>query len=186
MFNPKIEIVNYYDELIHQVDIDIEEALKQCNENQVLADLECFKFEPQTISYNLDRFLNFFESSQTMKLYVENYYEKNYYVKNYQRVNTVDFWPESTKVVDYLNQVRMRTIEELKKAQEETLEYYKLNSDRFTTFKEMSEELKSQLFAEKFYFQIRSSTKNCKPCIFNVFTFVTDFYMSQSDIDILK
>ena len=32
-------------------------------------------------------------------------------------------WPKSTKVVDYLNRIRMRTIEELRKAQNETLEY---------------------------------------------------------------
>ena len=42
---------------------------------------------------------------------------------------TVDEWPESTKVVDYLNRIRMRTIEELRKAQEETLDFYKLNSN---------------------------------------------------------
>ena len=39
-------------------------------------------------------------------------------------------WPESMKVFDYLKQIRMKTIEELKKAQEETLKYYKLNSER--------------------------------------------------------
>ena len=31
-------------------------------------------------------------------------------------------WTESTKVIDYLNQVRQRTIVELKKAQEDSLE----------------------------------------------------------------
>ena len=35
------------------------------------------------------------------------------------------------KVVDYLKQIRMKTIEELKNAQEETIENYKLNIERF-------------------------------------------------------
>ena len=68
-----------------------------------------------------------------------------------------DSWPDSTKVVDYLKQVRMKTIEELKKAQEETIEYYKLNSERFKselTNEKDIEALRSELFAEKFYFQV--------------------------------
>jgi hypothetical protein len=70
----------------------------------------------------------------------------------------------------------MKTIEELKKAQEKTLEYYKLNSERF----------KSELFAEKFYFQVNFKQPENRFWPFNVFTFVTDFYMSQSYIDSLE
>ena len=57
------------------------------------------------------------------------------------------------KIVDYLKQIRMKTIEELKNAQKETLEYYKLNSDRFKSeqIKEKNiKEMKSELFADKF------------------------------------
>ena len=49
------------------------------------------------------------------------------------------------KVVDYLKQIRMKTIEELKNAQKETLEYYKLNSERFRSELTKKEELKSEL-----------------------------------------
>ena len=82
----------------------------------------------------------------------------------------------------------MTTIDELRKAQEEALENYKLNSARFKSLIEgnKTEEFKSQFFAEKFYFQVRLTSEDYKPWIFNVFTFVTDFYMSQSDIDTLK
>jgi hypothetical protein len=47
----------------------------------------------------------------------------------------------------------MKTIEELRKAQEETIEYYKLNSARFKselTKEKNIDELRSELFAEKF------------------------------------
>ena len=43
MVNPKIEIINYFDNLINQVDIDIEECLVKYNEEQVLGDLKCYK-----------------------------------------------------------------------------------------------------------------------------------------------
>ena len=174
MFNPKIEIVNYYDELIHQVDIDIEEALKQYNEKQVLSELKCFEFEKRRSVEKISR--EFFSLYKSFRYYHE-----------YQ---TVELWSESTKVVDYLNQIRMRTIEELRKAQEESLQYYKLNSTRIKSLEEISdvnkiEELKSQLFAERFYFQVRIKGEN-KPWVFNLFTFVSDFYMSPSDINILE
>ena len=83
----------------------------------------------------------------------------------------------------------MKTIEELKKAQEETMEYYKLNSERFKseqTKEKNIEELKSELFAEKFYFQVNFKQQENKLWPFNVFTFVTDFYLSQSNIDSLE
>jgi len=78
------------------------------------------------------------------------------------------------KVVDYLKQIRMKTIEELKKAQEETLEYYKLNSERFKseqTNKKNIDELKSELFGDKFYFQVNFKQTENILWPFNVFTF---------------
>ena len=175
MFRGKIEIINHFDELINRVDIDIDESLKNYNENHVLEDLEWFdiKDKKRNIYYSSYLYLNKVDS-------LLNEDDDEY--------QTVELW--STKIADYLNQVRMTTIEELRKAQEETLENYKLNSARLKSLEEMSEnkieELRSQLFAEKFYFQIRLTTKNYKPWVFNLFTFVTDFYMSQSDIDILQ
>ena len=108
----------------------------------------------------------------------------------YQRPD--DEWPESTKVVDYLNQIRKGTIDELRKAQEETLEYYKRNSSHFKSHeinKMKIDELKSELFKEKFYFQMVYKPEDPKyknPWIFNLYTFVTDFYMSQTEIDLLE
>jgi hypothetical protein len=83
----------------------------------------------------------------------------------------------------------MRTIEELRKAQEDTLEYFKLNLSRFKSelIKEKSvEELRSDLFADKFYFQVHLDQSTITLCPFNIFTFVTDFYLSSSDIDSLE
>lgn len=40
--NPKIEIINYFDNLINQVDIDIEQCIKKYNEDRVIGKLKCF------------------------------------------------------------------------------------------------------------------------------------------------
>ena len=149
MFCPKIELINYFDELINRVDIEFEECLEKYSDNQLKELKRCFQ------------------------------------VKN----GEFDEWPESTKVVDYLNQVRMRTIEELRKEQNEALEYYKLNSLVFQNqLKDETkiEELKSQLFGEKFYFQVLYKPLHHESWIFNLFTICVDFYMSPNDIDLLE
>ena len=86
-----------------------------------------------------------------------------------------------------MNQVRKKTIEELRKAQKDSLEYYKLNSSHIKaklTEEKNIDQLKSELFAEKFYFQIHLTKKRLWP--FTLFTFATDFYMSSSDINTLE
>ena len=167
-FSPKIEIINYFDDLIKRVDIEIEQALEKYGEDQALGDLKGFEIENRKVGRESKYKYDFFDS--------------------YKPPQENNQWSESTKVVDYLNQVRMRTIEELRNAQEESLE----NSSEFSHLKveikdEMNkEELKSQLFAlsHKFYFQIQ--LPKIKSTIFNLYTIATDFYMSQSDINLLE
>ena len=85
----------------------------------------------------------------------ENNSDELEYEKIYK---TVDLWSESTKVVDYLNQIRTRTIEELRKAQEEALEIYKSQK------------------GDKFYFQVLYTQTEPYEWIFKLFTFVTDVF----------
>ena len=170
-FSPKTEIINHFDNLINKVDIGFELCLERCNEKQNLGQIRESK------------------SNDKRNLMDEN---DNFNIKLYNTIKASNnnIWPESTKVIDYLNQVRMQTIEELRKAQEESLEYFKLNSFRFKsqlTQKNSIDELRSLLFAEKYYCQIhcRKPIIN-KLCDFNIFIFVLDFYMSQSEIDSLE
>ena len=174
-FSPKIEILNQFDTLINRVDINIDTCLEKYDDEKSLGELL------KSSEHNRKNFRDIFDSFM-VKFYhpFENQYQ------------TLDLWTEETKVIDYLKQVRMKTIEELRKAQEDTLECYKLNSLRFKS--EQSnvkniDELKSELFCEKFYFQIYlglTQPMNTQRWAFNVFTFVTDFYMSPSDIDSLE
>ena len=174
-FSPKIEIINHFDNLINRVDIDIDGCLQNYNDTNILygkIDL-CKKYGESSRNKYGNFNVEFFDAFNS---------------SNQKQCQPLDLWTKSTKVVDYLNQVRMKTIEELRKAQDETLEYYKLNSSRFKC--ELSNEknidkLRSELFAQKFYFQV-NFTRVSLFNIFNVFTFVTDFYMTSSDIDSLE
>lgn len=174
-------ITNYFDELINQVDLDIEEALKNCNDKstncndkstlqkqkEVMTNLQCFKLEQRPMI--TQSILSLFKPHRNMEI----------------ETPTVNL---STKLVDYLNQVRVRTIKELRLAKEESLLYYagRFNYSKEINYNEKIEELKSQLFAKKFCFQVRLTNKDYKPLIFKTITFVTDFYMSSTDINILK
>ena len=95
-FNPKQAIINHFDELINQVDIDIETCLEKYNENQVVGEIKCFQDKRRDIFAYPDIFLAFFDSNYPV---IKNEYQKDN-----------DLCPETTKVVDYLNQVRMRTM----------------------------------------------------------------------------
>ena len=168
-FSGKVEIINHFDNLVNRIDIDIESSLEIFNGDQLLCEL--------------------LTSSQTNRTDFKNrnvQFENQFFEKIDSFKQNLDSWEESTKVVDYLKKIRMKAIEELSKVQEETLEYYKLNSARFKselTNEKSIDELRGKLFADKFYFQI--SLK--QPLwMFNAFTFIADFYISPSDIDSLE
>ena len=172
--SPKTEIINHFDGLIHQIDIDIEESIKNYKENQILGELECFPVENRTVG-------NIFKK--------ENF-DSNELAKNnkFERVNE---WSESTKVSDYLNQVRQRTIEELRKVQEDSLECLKSRSSNLDQIKESkdAEEMKCRLFADKFYFQVLFKPYKNEiqiSWVYNLYTIVLDFYLSPLDINFLE
>ena len=155
---PKIVIINHFDSLMNRVDIEIENCLGKCKENQLLSR------NKRNFSYPFLISLHSFNSSEN---------ENKIY-------DADDLWSESTKVVDYLKQIRMRTIEKLKKAQEDTLEYYKLSNLKKQLKDEINiDELKSQLFGEKFYFQVLYKPSDEEISIFNLFTICVDFYVSR-------
>ena len=178
-FIPKVEIINHFDELINRVDIDIEESLEKYNECQLLGEIECFKSPHERHKPKTSISLKYFDNS----------------LKTIDQ-NDDNLWSESTKVADYLNQVRKRTIEELRRGQKESLEYFKNNGPQIDVKSCQIEEddliidhIRSKLFDKKFYFQVNlkpSEQKGIKAWIFHLFTFVVDFYMSPSDIKILE
>ena len=170
-FSPKIEIINHFDKLINRIDIDIEDSLEKYDDKRILGELK--------IDW---RNINYWRTTETSK-YNIRFFNTNDTSKQHE---TLGLWSESIKIIDYLKKIRMISIEELKKAQEDTIEYYKLNSSHFKSSYANLDQLKSELFAEKYYFQVHFTQSKMKVCSFNLFTFVTDFYMSSSDITSLE
>lgn len=172
--SPKIVVINHFDKLINKVDLEF------------------------------DHCIGYFDRDEDFKTFEDLYYSDGFhkrfiYYENFSLSLSVppsdkeeDLWPKSKsrKILDYLKQLRMETIEMLKKAQEEALENYKLNRSRFINLKEITDEekMKSVLFAEKYYFQVDLSglSYNFNPWIFSLFTFVTDFYLSPTEIEIIR
>ena len=111
-YSPKIEIINHFDKLINIVDIDIDTRLQKYTDEQDLGELlktsENNRWNFKVRDNNEEFRLDFFNT-------------------NSSKHQSLDLWTKSTKVIDYLKEVRMKTIEELRKEQEETLKYYKLN-----------------------------------------------------------
>ena len=169
-FSTKIEIINHFDSLINRVDIDIDSYLEKFNDQQLLSEL--------AKSSEYDR-THFKDSYDYFKVEFFSTYDLSKQI-------LVDSWPETTKVTDYLKQIRMRTIEELKKAQEETIEYYKLNSSHFKSEEKNIDQLKNELFSDKYYFQVNLKQLEMRYWAFELFTFVTDFYLPPSHIGSLE
>ena len=167
--SPKIVVINHFDNLINRVDIDIEECIRKYNEEKILGELNCFPIQHRNPLRYYSFEIGYFDSNESSQS---------------NKSESVIEWSESTKVIDYLNQVRQRTIDELRKAQEDSLEYLKSKSCDLNHIKESKdvEEMKSRLFAEKFYFQVFI---NRKSWVFNSYTIVTDFYLNPSEISFL-
>ena len=173
-FRPNIEIISHFDELINRLDSEIKKSLEIYCEDEVLGKQQYFELKNRRVGNESKFKLDFFD------LYESSLQQ------NTQQCE--DFWAKWTRVGDYLNEVRKSTIEELKTELEDSLE----KSSEFShlrveiTDEKNKEELKSQLFAHKFYFQINLTSLKNKSWIFNLYTFVTDFYMSPSDINLLE
>ena len=169
--SPKIEIINHFDELTNRVDIEFDQLIEKFKKNQSLGDLKCFQVVNRIVRNK--SYLEYFDSNES------------------SQENKCDEWSESTKVIDYLNQVRQRTINELSKAQEDSIEYLKTKSCDLNQLKDVSdiEEMRSRLFADKFYFQVlyKPLEKRYQDAwVFDLFTIVVDFYLSPSDIKFLE
>ena len=176
ILSQKVEIINHFDNLISRIYYDIEQSMENYKGNQVLGELKCFRVGRIPM-----RFLAGFFGFDI------KYFDSNESSQN-EKCETDNKWSESTEVIDYLTQVRQRTIYELRKVQEESLENLKSNSFDLNHIKESKdvEEMRSRLFADKFYFQVLLKPNDGKYWAFSLFTIVVDFYLSQNDINYLE
>lgn len=191
-------ITEYYDSLIRELDIYTEERINYYAKNS-LSQVNVITSDAETIG-------NKSETTYGVRSF-ENPYESEKYTAFGQRYFTEK--PDKMGPTEYLNMVREKAIEEIRKAQEENLQYYRDNIEKFKVYREnlinqdeeKIEELKSNLFANRFCFlvyveKIERTWTNEKflnwqrlqryLSLFNLHLVITDFYLAQSDIDLIR
>lgn len=191
-YTPALLITDYYDSLIAQLDIYTEERIKEYNEKGLTGkDIERCIFGTRNASFWLGK------------------WPKNPYIKSKHQkfnINRNEFTVRAdiTQVEYYLNEVRQKSIDEIRKVQEENLGFYKANKEKFKVDKKnltekKLEELKSNLFAKSHCFLVNIKTimtnktiyKNKyktyrNSSLFKLHTLVTDFYLEKSEIEFLR
>ena len=65
--SPKIEIINHFDNLIHQIDINIDQTIEKYKEDQVLGELDCFPVENRTFTGNFSSSIDYFDTYESSK-----------------------------------------------------------------------------------------------------------------------
>ena len=180
--SPKLLIVDYHDSLINEIDICTEEILEKYTENEVLPDEPkvklngVFNHERDSEDIESKKYHKFFKIDSIIDPYKEEYkFDKE----------EIDFIPESKKLHDYVNQIRSKSIEEINKVREENLQQFEINKEKYKYNRnDLSaakvEEMRRELFKEKFCFVLRVDDifKNTIPIKY--ITIITDFYLDFS------
>lgn len=187
--NDSLIIIDYYDSLVRQVNIYTEEMLKIYTNNQLIE----IKVEENgdnqiedSEEFNLD--------TATDLLCVE-IQDKAFSSVPIQKRPISEFaikiaWPQEKPfkmgAQDYLNLIRDEMIKQIKIAKKETLEYLKTIKDELRQDGEFKdEELKRKLFSKGSAY-IFSSPNSNKSNPFMLYLVFLDFFLDQSQQDILK
>lgn len=188
-YTPSLLIADYCDSLIREIDIYTEELMKPKNKEKKKLNISKCRYSGYAGKnrYNIETFEN---------PYIE---DDNYTFDSSDLCESL----KNTKLdVEYLNKVRTNAIEQIRMVQEHNLELYNDNKERFKVDREnlteeKLEELKSNLFAEKFCILVNVKkiytqngrypvTINRDSELYTLHTVITDFYLSESDIDFIR
>jgi len=198
--DPKLLITNYYDSLVNCVHSYTEELLGKYRDDALLPvepkphrvcgfqQLKPFRVdkiyeannedgperEPQITKHRLNEIDLFDDSSLFLDRLIHEFNSQ--------------FVPGSIKVKDYLNLVRFKAIEAIKKTQNINMENLESNKSRLKLENEDIENLNSMVFANKFCFllEINHFQNLENKCIYKLGTFVVDFYLSPRHLMFLK
>ena len=146
-YTPSLLITGYYDSLISQLDIYTEERIKEIKENGLTKMKTMIQKKRATCNietYGVETVINPYESQK--------------YTIDRTDISKIEM-TEVSQVEDYMNKMRQKAIDEIKKVQEENLKHYKANKEKFKVDREnlneeKLEELKSQLFANRYCFLV--------------------------------
>ena len=178
--SPKLLITDHYDEEIRKVDVYIEELLETYKGTDLLQDV--------IVQNNLIVESEHKENQNSFSdEFIDQYQSEYNYDQN--KLFSLDIKPGTTRIKDYLELVRSKAIDELKKAEQHNLDNYKLNKELYkydlkTLTDEKVEEMRQNLFKDKFAFVVKIDESDKSLLKFH--TILTDFYLDEKDIEILK
>lgn len=177
LITPALLITNYYDSLINRVDIYTEKRINEYKEKKSQPINDSYQ---STNTYGVKSFNNPYEKTEDM-----------FYFDKYPLI--------IEQLESYLNEVRRKSIDAIRKVQAENLDFYNANKEKFKVDRqnltyEKLKELESSLFANRFCFLLniekidkRSESifdKNIRDnSLFKLHTVITDFYLRPSDIE---
>lgn len=183
--SPKLLITDHYDKMIQKLDISIEESLENYNEN----DLMPSRSSDYKGNHDSESESDSDSESEEEKSKIAGFKDPHRLKFNYDenKLFHLDVTPETTRVRDYLQLVRSKAIEELKKAEQKNLDNYELNKvlykyDQETLTDERIEEMKRNLFKDKFAFVLNIKEPN--KSVFKTHTILTDFYLDLNEEDL--
>ena len=177
---PPLLITEYYDSLISQLDIYVEERIKEIKENGLqLERIYTFNTCGTMVSHDYDKY-----GIETLK----NPYEKQNYRIKTTKIPKIEI-NDISEAKEYMNRARQKAIDEIRKVEEENLKFYKANKEEFKVDRknlteEKLEELKSQLFANRFCFLVKKQP--VYTTIFELHIVITDFYLRESEIEYIR
>lgn len=195
--SPRLLISDYFDSLVNEVDLRTEELIKQHESNNIELNLEDEnenhgttkkRFDSQSETYGFDSY--------------NDPYSTRYRVEDIEKINPL---PNTRKIIDYFNWVRMRSIDVIDTLKVEILENYELNKVRYSAEIDeirrskndeklgmLVENLTKRLFEGKFCFVLKLADLQpgnfliADNCLFRFCTLLTDFYLNENEIKQLQ
>lgn len=177
---PKLLITDHYDSVIRQVDILIEELLEKYNENELMSEENNWSSARENLLSNSD------DNCYNIEGYIDPYQTSEY---KYDMSKMIQLIPKTNRMRDYLDLVRWKFIDELKKAEKENLSSYESNKllynyNRKDLTDEKVDKMCRNLFKDKFCFLLQ--VKGANNCLSDNFLIITDFYLDKSDLTFLR
>ena len=184
---PALVISDYYDSLISQLDIYTEEKINNIKLNG-LPNILLVENPNKNVKTNI-------ETTYGVES-VNNPYESQKYTIDRAKIPETEV-KDKSEAEEYINNMRQKAIDEIRKVEEKSFKLYKANKDKFKIDREEQteeklEELKSQLLSTLFCFLVKKEpikkSKNGIESyrIFNLQTIITDFYLRECDIDYIR
>jgi hypothetical protein len=188
----RLYISGYFDSLVNEVDIYTEELLKQIGDYEPISPKQALS----EFSYSFNSRPNKVRKEESADPYSHEY---TYEQENSDTKDLIERPRKKIKlsVKDQINELRMKAINVIRLAEKESYEHYNSIKSQVTfnpiddKNKDKIDDLYGQIFAEKFYFVLGidknwNGLKSKEESNFNLVIILTDFYLSQDYIYLLK